>query len=665
MCRTATQVSPIVYYKLLPKLCGGRPVIAATGVRPGRNKRPLRYLIDLTPISLIIVTMPWRAVGLCFLVAFLAACGRAGITANVGAPTRPAAIARSPATPTLTPTPILSPTPSDTPTPSATPTMTPTPTPTAPPLAIVGDPRAGRLSDPIPTGNAPCGVVDVLDFPVDPPDAASVPAGGGDFGVYRGRFGKYHAGEDWWVGGRGASFGKPVYSIGHGLVTYAEPLGWNRDKGVIIIQHTFADGSTLLSFYGHLDPPSIVLQPGQCVVRGEQIAQIGRPRSSPHLHFEIRTQSPYAPLTGYWPEDPALVGWLPPSQTIWQQRIAGASGVQWTRPFAAEGTKGAGIFNGDTLVAVEDAQLIGLDLAGGSVRWQYADSGRVSEAALDALSPVVYVAGRAGWVEALRLPGDDGAGLSSHWRVELDLFGTPTLIPLPQGGVLLAIREKLFALAPDGSIRWQSESLGQPLAWAAAGEELILSTTGGDSPLWQIGQAGPEAWDAPAGGYPVVAGEQWWLYAGDGLYRLDAATRTAGLVYAFPRGMLALGDAVALPDGGLLVAHADAFDRRLVAFNADGSLRWERSYAGLLAGAQRLLVVEGAVYLVSHNDGGQVGEVSVYAVDVANAELRHIFVGGTRTSVPADTWALVAGQGLVINIGGGHMLALDPQPPGG
>jgi murein DD-endopeptidase MepM/ murein hydrolase activator NlpD len=100
--------------------------------------------------------------------------------------------------------------------------------------------------------------VDVLDFPLDPPNGADA-SGGSDFGVFRSRYGKFHSGEDWWgVRGR-QSFGEPVYAIGHGLVTYAEPEGWNRDKGVIIVRHIFDDGREVLSFYGHLDPPSVLL----------------------------------------------------------------------------------------------------------------------------------------------------------------------------------------------------------------------------------------------------------------------------------------------------------------------------------------------------------------------------------------------------------------------
>ena len=184
--------------------------------------------------------------------------------------------------------------------PTTTPTITPTPTPTAVPISITL--LRSQQSTPASEPGARCGVVDTLDFPLDPPDAKNVRFGGQDFGAFRDTYYGYHAGEDWWgTGGDVSSFGAPVHSIGHGVVTYAEPNGWGRDKGVIIIRHTFPDGSRILSFYGHLHPPSVTLRLGDCVVRGDQIGQIGQPRSSPHLHFEIRHGSdmvdpgPYLP----------------------------------------------------------------------------------------------------------------------------------------------------------------------------------------------------------------------------------------------------------------------------------------------------------------------------------------------------------------------------------
>jgi hypothetical protein len=64
---------------------------------------------------------------------------------------------------------------------------------------------------------------------------------------------------------------------------------------------------------------------------------------------------------------------------------------------------------------------------------------------------------------------------------------------------------------------------------------------------------------------------------------------------------------------------------------------------------------------VSSDSVGFIGELQVYAVDVATAVLTHIFTGGTRTAV-SNTWAITPdATHLLINIGGGHMFAFDPQ----
>ena len=215
-----------------------------------------------------------------------------------------------PPTPTATVTATAVPT--STLKPTATETPIPTPTPTTVPMHVTGNPRAVALQAPVAQEGAPCGLVDLFDFPLDAPHGRDARGGGSDFGIWRDRFDGYHAGEDWWIGGGRGSLGKSVYSIGHGEVTYAEPLGWNRDKGVIIIRHTFPGGRSLLSFYGHLDEDSLKVEAGDCVRRGEMIGKIGRPTTSPHLHFEIRTYMPFAPGRGYMPDDPTLAGWVPP-----------------------------------------------------------------------------------------------------------------------------------------------------------------------------------------------------------------------------------------------------------------------------------------------------------------------------------------------------------------
>jgi murein DD-endopeptidase MepM/ murein hydrolase activator NlpD len=610
------------------------------------------------------------------LVLLLAACGRPLLTAVSGVaatatPVPALAPVSEPGVVAITsPTPAFTPTPTPRPLPTATATATPSPTPTATatalPLTAAGELRTGRLQPPVPQRGAPCGVVDLFDFPMYPPDAANV-TGGQDFGVFRQRYGRYHAGEDWWGASRQATLGLPVYSIGHGRVTYAQPLGWGRDQGVMIVEHKLQNGQTVYSFYGHLDPAAVLRRPGDCVARGDLIGQIGDPSSTPHLHFEIRSHAPQEPLGGYWSRDPMAAGWLPPSQFIWGQRIASAPGVQWTRPPLAGGRQPLGLVNGDTLLLVEEGALIGLNMPDGAVRWRYSGENGVTSAALDPARPVVYVTGRSGPVQALSLLDSRGepAGppaLSLLWEVDLEMvLGTPTLIPLPEGGVIVFVRRQLFGIDAGGRLNWVHGSAGQPVGWLSLPDRLILSTAGGESGLWHVDGAGLHSWELGLSGYPILAGDSVWLHARDGLYRLDAARQTAALHYALPPGILGGSSAVAMPAGGLLLAHADGRDRRLLAFDGDGSLRWERSYGRLLNGRVQLFTTGGEVYLVAEESEGAPGNVSVFVLETANPRLYRVFSGGTRSPRPADTGAWPAGEWLVLHIGGGHTLSLDAR----
>lgn len=586
---------------------------------------------------------------------FLVACGRTQDAAPRDTP-GPAGISNQPASPTPTSTPQPSPTATLTPTATATPTPSPTPTPTALPLQVIADNQAAQWQPPPAQANAPCGVVDILDFPMNPPDADNI-SGGQDFGVFRNRYGKFHAGEDWWGTRRGSTFGEPVYSIGHGLVTYAEPEGWNRDKGVVIIQHTLRDGSQVLSFYGHLDPPSIVLQPGYCVERGQQVGNVGRPRGSPHLHFEIRTQSPYATLTGYWPEDPTSVGWLPPSQFIWQQRMVAAPGVQWIRPFVSDAHY-LGLADSETLLALEKGQVVGLSTGDGRERWRYAagEEDTILNAALDAQHSVLYLATEAGQLQALSLTAGSVPALLWEQKGEVTAVG-PRLLVLPGSGLLVSQRQALTFLDQDGREQWSQLAVGLPLSWATAGPDLYLVTSGGESNLWRVTPASVEAWEAPAGGQPFVAGETPWLYTRDGLYRLDQARQAAVLRQSLPAGSLSLGDVAALADGRFLLAHVDRYDRRLLLFNPDGSLQWERSYGGQLSGSVQLVPANDALYVLVQDTA--TGTLVVYLLDQEANILTPLFTGGSRSLDPPETWVSTAGQQLWIALGGGATVALD------
>ncbi len=573
---------------------------------------------------------------------------------------------------TVTSTPSLTPSPTATPTPTATFTPTATPTPTALPVRVRGNPRTVGLASPEPQPGAPCGVVDTLDFPLRPPDGVGVGRGGSDFGVYRERYEGVHTGEDWWIGrGRDSSFGEPVYSIAHGQVTYAQPNGWGADRGVVIVRHTFPDGTSFLSQYGHLDPPSVVLGVGACVARGDKLGVIGRPRTSPHLHWEIRSQMPAEPGPGYWYTDPTTAGWLPPSQTIWDYRLAHAPGVLWSSS-SSQVRQGLGLTADGDYLFEADYELYAMDTVEGTARWTRPISSS-TDLLLSEDGATAYLGRIAGTVQALGLSGVDSGGEGNNvglrWEADLDVIGLPKMLPLPAGGVAVSVGPQLYGLSPEGELLWTYPDFPRPLYWARSGERLIVGTADRENGVWYLDQSGPVPGLATITGIPLDAGEQLFLYAADGLYRLEPNSLAAELLYPLPYGLIHRGDLKALPNGALLLAHNDLHHSRLILLEPDGQVRWERSYEDIIFGWQRLLLLDGRPYLFSsYNRSLAEGvatsqvedEVALFAIDLETADLTRILVGGTRNPSPTDTAVVPLEQGQVlINIGGMTVLRLD------
>jgi outer membrane protein assembly factor BamB len=364
---------------------------------------------------------------------------------------------------------------------------------------------------------------------------------------------------------------------------------------------------------------------------------------------------------------------LPPSETIWNQRIATSPSVQWERPPAIEttGSKEVGILNNDTLIILEGSTLIGLNLADGREQWRHDETTGISNATLDSQQPILYLSRRTGQLGAFSLLDAQGQTASAAtaspptftalWEIELDFgLGTPILIPFPQGGVVVVARQWLSFITANGNANWIQRATIEPFAWTTNNNRLLLSTIGAIA-LWQIDESGIEAWDVIAEGYPLVTADQQWLYSRDGLYLLDETSQTVVLQYPLPSGSLTQGDATSLPDGGMILAHSDRFDDRLLAFNPDGSLRWERSYRDLISGRVHLLAVGSAPYLITQSARDDNGTLAVYTIDPLAGNLTHLFSGGSRTFVAADTWMEAAADQLLLKIGGGHLVSLDLQ----
>jgi hypothetical protein len=285
---------------------------------------------------------------------------------------------------------------------------------------------------------------------------------------------------------------------------------------------------------------------------------------------------------------------------------------------------------------------------------------------IDNRFPIVYIANRSGQVAALSLLSDQPASnipsLRPLWEIELDIFGQPELLPLVDGGLLFGARDRLFAINSEGTLVWQKEEITEPTNWLLLPDSLLLS---GNGYVGTADATGLDVWenaggDWPENATPILAGNRLWLYNRDGLYQFDLESRTAALQYPLPRSLTSLGDIIGLSDGGILLAHADTADRRLLAFNADGSLRWERSYEDFISGSIRLIGLNGRVYLTNIDNRTQNNTFSIYAVDLTNAALSQIFIGGSRSGSLGETWVETAEDRLIINLDGGAMLALDP-----
>jgi murein DD-endopeptidase MepM/ murein hydrolase activator NlpD len=232
-----------------------------------------------------------------------------------------------------------------------------------------------------------CGVIETPEqiiFPVDTDDFFLIQP----FGRPNSRYsGKLHSGDDW-IKHQGDSKGEPVYAIADGLVTYAEPTGWGRDRGVVIVQHILLDGTIFLSLYGHLEESETVTFPtrGTCISQGDVIGLISDPRPAPHLHFEIRTFWPTYPGPGYWDVDPTIKGWENPRQFIenWQAWLHPAH--QWHRTLLdPAGPVVDNLLREDGVVLMIDDRYLSAYSEAGRI-WQYrlADSIEVTGlAALD------------------------------------------------------------------------------------------------------------------------------------------------------------------------------------------------------------------------------------------------------------------------------------------
>lgn len=553
------------------------------------------------------------------------------------------------------------------PTPWLSTSVPPSPTPTAPSFREIDDISDYYSESPISQPGAPCGFVDYFDFPLDAPEGAAA-NGGTDYKIYRGRYGKFHTGEDWHYR-QERNFRAPVYSVGHGVVTYAEPLGWGADQGVIILRHIFQDRSDVFSFYGHLDPPSVNLSPGDCVERGDWIGSIGNPRTSPHLHFEIRSHMPFGPGPGYWSTDPNHAGWFAPTSFIWSTRLKRLPVFQWENSLSSIYTEVMGTLGENSLAVRSGQEIISLDINDGSIEWRSVISNTIDAGILDHTVPILYTSDQLGIVTAYAVPdapNNDAIPTLQEmlWQIDTDAVGIPFFIPLFDGGVLLSVYDHLIQLSPAGEMVWQQEQIGTLEDWVENESGFWFSTRGRDPGIWQLEGSGPKKLVEDVSGKLSFAEDTLYVYARDGLYTLPVNSNKTEKLVALTNAVPAIGDMLMLEDGAILLAHMDRDDRKLILINPAGDVEWERSYASITVGVPTLFQYIDRIFILNEHTLTNRREITLYEVGIESGEMKKVFVGGSRRVDIRGTWVYNNDNAdMVININGGSIVGVNLALP--
>jgi len=463
---------------------------------------------------------------------------------------------------------------------------------------------------------ATCGVVDALGYPVD-----NLVSGYDDFSLYRERFGGNHTGIDLAFD----RWGDPIYAAARGLVTYADPDGWDTEKGVVIVSHAFPDGSTIYTVYGHVEQRNGIVFPavGECVERGQIIAAVGWPsRGRPHLHYEIRNRLPNDGGPGYVTTNPLDEGWYSPLDftALWQLRFNPAfmgyitfDLVPTLPPTQLE--SGTYVVASDNLITAVQPQ--------GQILWRVQTDGEID--GLASLSGDRVVAHTVNG-QTLTLQGGRYVAI---WAVNSD--ARPFHV----------IGERLIFVMPDGSLTSYDPS-GLPLWTLASGGEVVYFGSNGTQIAFASRTAGGVVWrevtaegqviaEVQLTGTPIVkplSDGSWFVLDHDRLLHIRGSESEV------IQNLMASGQAaqIGYDVNSNIYVYLDDANNTLVALNPTGEVRWRVEYpregnftAPLLVAGNtcRLysLDVDGLLNVFDASDGRVLTQIQLYA-------------GGRRTTRP-------------------------------
>lgn len=465
---------------------------------------------------------------------------------------------------------------------------------------------------------APCGLVEEFAFPVPEIDVAR-----NDFGIYRARFGGLHVGIDVAF----EQLGMPVQAAGRGQVTYSDPAGWDTEKGVVVIQHTLADGTIFNTLYGHMEELNGYIFPEMfaCVEPGDVIGAIGFPsQGRPHLHYEIRTRYRHEGGPGYTETNPLELGWLHPVDFTYLVRLrvspAYQSHITLTEPASLPP-----LLQNDVYIFAHSQRLTGTS-SDGTVLWNF-----------DTLQTAIALAALPDGRTLILTADDqvlvlDQGSFSALWQLPKTVISAPLLV----GPYITFITTdySVLALTADGQIAWESTALpSEPVTWATNTQALAIASESNE--LWVIDAAGnviqpwqfatlPQPFTGPDDSFAVVSGSEIWS-----VNHITGARRIAEIDQTVAEGAVMNYT----PDGSLLLYPGTG--RALYAYNGqDGRLLWNAYMPGSHMRPPRLAVGSGAWVYVLTTDG----QLLTYSAQTGRLVARAALFDGGVDGAASTRW---------------------------
>lgn len=469
--------------------------------------------------------------------------------------------------------------------------------------------------------NAPCGVVDSMDYPID-----RLVQGYDDFALFRARFGGNHTGID--IGFD--RWGDPVHAAARGRVTYSDPAGWDTEKGVVIVEHTFPDSTIAYSVYGHMEQTDTIFFPaiGDCVEKGDLLGGIGWPsRGRPHLHYELRRFLPNDGGPGYVTDSPLVNGWYHPLDftELWRAKLS--PGYVNSMTFrSVPGLPPLTLDSGTYAIASNNSIQVLDEL--GNILWRVETDGVITGlAALPDGRVVAHT--RNGQVVTLQ-----NGRYMALWTVtgpeEPFLLLGERLIFLTDGG-------GLAAYDAAGTVLWTLPALSptaRAVDFETNGQQIALGVRADDGRiLWRLIDAnGQVQYETDFRNLPVIASDRsgnWVAVDGADIKRLaNGENHDLAALSSMPgRGAHATVDLL----GNSYIYMADA-DNMLVALDMAGRVRWRVEYPFPPLSLPPLMETGNGCLLYTLDMDGVLNVFDTASGDLLN-QIK-LYAGGDQTSSP-------------------------------